>query len=143
MPAIVRSAVLACAFAAALSADAHDDVTELVTSMAGALTQADVPEFMDAFDKNMPDYGTLEAEVTALVTQTEISSDIEPLTASGNNQTYSIDLDWFLQVRSLQQVGPITRRRQIVHCELRKIKKHWKIVAIKPVDFFAAPKTTP
>jgi hypothetical protein len=143
MPAIVRSAVLACVFAAAAGADAHDDIIELVTSMAGALTEVNVPQFMAAFDKNMPDYDSLQADVTALVTQTEVSSSIEPLMESGNNQTYSIDLDWFLQVRSLQQVGPIVRRREIVHCELRKIKKHWKIVAIKPLDFFAPPKPAP
>lgn len=143
MPAIVRSAILALVFAAALSADTHDDILNLVTSMAGALTEVNVAEFMAAFDNNMPDYDRLEAEVTALVTQTEVSSSIEPLMESGNNQTYSIDLDWFLQIRSLAQVGPITRRREIVHCELRKIKKHWKIVAIKPLDFFAPPKPTP
>ena len=41
------------------------------------------------------------------------------------------------EIRSLEQDGPLVRRREVVHCELRKEKKHWKIVALKPIDFFA------
>ena len=67
-------------------------------------------------------------------------SDIEPLMEDGNDQKRSIDLDWLLQVRSLAQDGPLVRRREVVHCELRKEKKHWKIVSLKPLDFFAPAK---
>jgi len=50
-----------------------------------------------------------------------------------------------LEVRSLEQDGPIVRRREVIHCELRKDEAHkkksqWKIVAIKPLDFFGAAK---
>lgn len=143
MPAIVRSALLACVLAASLGAGAHDDVMELVTTMAGSLIEVNIPQFMAAFDKSMPDYDQLKANVTGLVAQAEVSSDIEPLMESGNDQKRSIDLDWLLQVRSLAQDGPLVRRRQIVHCELEKIKKHWKIVSIKPLDFFAPAKLAP
>jgi hypothetical protein len=124
------AAVFACA-------DAHDDVIEVVTSMAGALIEVNVPKFMGAFSKDFPDYGTLENQVTALVNNAEVSSSIQPLTEDGDDQARKIDLDWFLQVRSLEQDGPLVRRREVVHCELRKEKKHWKIVALKPLDFFA------
>ena len=53
------------------------------------------------------------------------------------NKRASIDLDWVLEIRSLEQDGPLVRRREVVHCELRKEKKQWKIVALKPIDFFA------
>jgi len=143
MPAIARSAALACIFAAALGADAHDDVIELVTSMAAALTEVNVPQFMAAFDKDLPDYGRLVTNVTALVYQAEVSSSIVPLMESGDEQKRSIDLDWFLEVRSLQQDGPIVHRREIVNCELQKIKKHWKIVSIRPLEFFEPAKAAP
>ena len=45
---------------ACLFADTHSDVIDLFTSMAAALSDSNVPEFMDAFDKNMPGYGNLK-----------------------------------------------------------------------------------
>jgi hypothetical protein len=154
MRAIVRStargAALLCIAAAFAHADAHDDVMDVVASMAGALTEVNgegpnqvrgnVSKFMAAVSKDMPDYDTLKTNVTALVDEGEISSSIQPLTEEGDTQTYKIDLDWLLEVRSLEQDGPLVRRREVVHCELRKEKKHWKIVALKPLDFFAPAK---
>jgi hypothetical protein len=124
-------AVFACA-------DPHDDVAEVVTSMAAALTDVNVSKFMAAFSKDMPGYGTLENNVTALVKQGDVSSSIQTVTEDGDDQARSIDLDWVLEVRSLEQDGPLVRRREVIHCELHKEKKHWKVVSIKPLDFFAA-----
>ncbi len=150
MRAIARSAVLVCVVAAFASADAHDDVMEVIASMAGALTEVtdtgggvsrgNVQKFMDAFSKDLPDYDTLKNNVTALANEGEISSSIDPVAEDGNDQARTIDLDWFLQVRSLEQDGPIVQRREVVHCKLRKHNKHWKIVALKPMDFFAPAK---
>jgi len=150
MRAIARSAVLVCFVAAFASADAHDDVMEVITSMAGALTEVtdtrggvlrgNVQKFMDAFSKDLPDYDTLKNNVTALVNEGEISSSIQPVTEDGNDQARTIDLDWAMEVRSLDQDGPIVQRRELVHCELRKRNKHWKIVALKPVGFFSPAK---
>jgi hypothetical protein len=138
MRAIGRSALLICIAVVFASADAHDDVVEVVTSMAGALTDVNVSKFMAAVSKDMPGYGTLENNVTALVKQGEVSSSIQTVSEAGDDQARSIDLDWVLEVRSLEQDGPIVRRREVIHCELRKEKKHWKIVLLKPLDFFAA-----
>ena len=145
-----RCAALFCMAAAFACADAHDDVMDVVASMAGALTEVsgdaagtvrgNVSKFMAAVSKDMPDYDTLKNNVTALVDEGEISSSVLPLTEDGDTQTYKIDLDWLLEVRSLEQDGPLVRRREVVHCELRKEKKHWKIIALKPLDFFAPAK---
>lgn len=155
MRAIARSAVLVCVAAAFASADAHDDVMEVISSMAGSLTEVtdtrggvlrgNVPKFMDAISKDLPDYDTLKNNVTALVNTGEISSSIRPIAEDGNDQARTIDLDWAMEVRSLEQDGPIEQRRAVVHCELRKDqahknKSHWKIVALKPIDFFAPAK---
>jgi hypothetical protein len=154
MRAIVRNTARCTALlgiaAAFACADAHDDVMDVVASMAGALTEVsgdaagtvrgNVSKFMAAVSKDMPDYDTLKNNVTALVDEGEISSSVLPLTENGDTQTYKIDLDWLLEVRSLEQDGPLVRRREVVHCELRKEKKHWKIIALKPLDFFAPAK---
>jgi hypothetical protein len=139
MRVIARSVALLYIVAAFAFADAHDDVAAVVTDMAGALTEVNVPKFMAAFNKDMPGYGTLENNVTALVKQAEVSSAIQPLSEDGDDQARSIDLDWVLEVRSLEQDGPIVHRREVIHCELRREKKRWKIVALKPLEFFGAP----
>ena len=149
MRAIVRSAVLLCIAAAFAFADVHDDVMEVFTKMAAGLTGAsgdvgarpgNVAEFMSGVSKDMPDYDTLRSNVTGLMRDAEVASSVQTLTEDDLGDSYKIDLDWLLQIRNLEQDGPIVRRREVVHCELRKEKKHWKIVALKPVDFFAAPK---
>ena len=123
-----------------LHADTHDDVIDLFTSMAAALSELNVPQFMDAFDKDMPDYGNLKTGVTALVRQADVTSTIEPLSDEGDDTKRTVELDWYLEIRSLLPDGPLVRRREVVHCELRKEKKHWKIVALKPIEFFGAAK---
>jgi len=141
MPAIVRNAaLLACLAFASARGDAHSDVIDLFGSLAAALTEVNVPAFMDGFDKDMPGYGDLKNQITALVNQADVTSSIEPVQEQADNTQYTIDLDWFLQVRSLLDNGPIVERREVVHCELRKQKKKWKIVSLKPLDFFAPAK---
>jgi hypothetical protein len=140
MAAIARSAALICIAAALACADAHDDVIEVVTSMAAALTEVNAPQFMRSISKDMSDYDTLQNNITGLVRQAEVSSSIQPVNEDGDDRARAINLDWSLEVRSLEQDGPIVRRRQVIHCELRKEKKHWKVVAMTPLDFFAPAK---
>jgi hypothetical protein len=123
-----------------LHADTHDDVIDLFSSMAAALSEINVPQFMDAFDKDMPDYDKLKTGATALVRQADVSSSVEPLSDEGDDTKRTVEFDWYLEIRSLLPDGPLVRRREVVHCELRKEKKHWKIVALKPIEFFGAPK---
>jgi hypothetical protein len=129
--------MLACA---ALIADTHDDVIDLFTSMAAALSEVNAPRFMDAFDKDIPDYSQIKAGVTALLSQADVTSSVEPLSDEGDDSKRTIDLDWYLEIKSLLPDGPLVRRREVVHCELRREKKHWKIVALKPIDFFGPAK---
>ena len=60
-----------------------------------------------------------------------MTSSIEPTKEEGDDDKRSLDLDWYMQIRSLMPDGPITTRRQIVHCELKREGKHWKIVPSK------------
>lgn len=143
MPVIGRSCWTVCVIVfsiTTLRADAHNDVLELFGTTAAALADVNVPKFMDAFDKDMPDYGKLKDAVAALTNQAEVTSAIEPVKDEGDDTKRSVDLDWYMQVRSLAQDGPIVTRREMVHCELRKEGKRWKIVSIAPVEFFAPAK---
>jgi hypothetical protein len=134
--------ISACAtlLAFALLADTHADVVDLFASMAAALSDPNVPQFMKAVDKDIPGYEKLKADITALMTQTEVSSSVEPIKDDGDLTKRTVDLDWYLQIRSLVQDGPIVNRREVIHCELRKDGKHWKIVSLQPAEFFAPAK---
>jgi len=138
-PAIVRSTgILACVVFGSLIADTHDEIVDVITNMANALSTVNTPKFMDAIDKSLPDYDKLKDNITALMNQTEITSSVEIIKEEGDDTKRSVDLDWYLEIRSLTPDGPIERRREIVHCELqRKDKKHWKIVSLTPPNFFA------
>jgi hypothetical protein len=86
MPAIVRNAaLLACLAFASARGDAHSDVIDLFGSLAAALTEVNVPAFMDGFDKDMPGYGDLKNQITALVNQSDVTSSIEPVDEHGDN----------------------------------------------------------
>ena len=142
MRAIVRSAgLLTWLVVSSLIGDTHDEIVDVIGNMANALSTVNAPKFMDAFDKTMPEYETLKSNVPALMNQSEITSSIEIIKEDGDDNKRVLDLDWYLEIRSLLPDGPIERRREIIHCELvRKDKKHWKIVSLKPMNFFAPAK---
>jgi hypothetical protein len=127
-------------FATSLLADAPREIIDVFGAMAAALTDNNLTEFMGAFDKDMPGYGKLKTDVTALMNEANISTSVEPIKDQGGETAHTLDLDWTLQIRSLYPDGPIVTRREIIHCELRKQGKHWKIVSLQPLEFFAPAK---
>jgi hypothetical protein len=138
MRAIAPSAfLLAASLAGGLRADTHADVVDVFASMAAALSDPNVPEFMKNFDKDMPGYDTLKIQIRALLTNADVSSSVEPVKDEGDESKRTVDLDWYLQIRSQYPTGPIVTRREVIHCELRKQGKHWKIVSLEPMEFFA------
>lgn len=136
----LRSVALLLLVVAVLIADPHEEILNLFGDTAAALADVNIPRFMDAFDKQMPDYDKLKGAITALTNHAEVTSAIEPVKDEGDETKRSVDLDWYMQVRSLLQDGPIVTRREVVHCELRKEGKHWKVVSIAPVEFFTPAK---
>ena len=142
MPAIARRAVLIVLACSALArADALSEIVDLVAGMAAGLANDRPDEFMNGFDRDMPDYGKIRANVTALVAEAEVTSSVQPVKDEGDASRHSIDLDWLLQIKSrAADAGPLVRRQQVVHCELVKEKKRWRIVSLTPVDFFAPAK---
>lgn len=123
-----------------LRADTHADVVDLFASMAAALSDDNAAGFMAAFDREMPDYDKLKTQIAAMLEEAVVGSDIEPIKDEGDDSRRSVDLDWYLEIRSRVPDGPLVRRRQVVHCDLRKEKKHWKVISIAPLAFFAAAK---
>lgn len=136
----VCGAVAGAAFwqgAAVLRADEAQDVWSVLTDAASALSEGSAMRFLALFDRSMPDYRVLEANITALVNQDRVQSSIELLSDEGDSTKRMVELDWFLQVVEQQDTAGLTRRRERVHCRLAKRGKKWLIASIEPLAFFA------
>lgn len=144
MRAIGRNLAILAAASAALSFAAVDAaILDLFASMTSALSNENTAGFMAAFDKNMPEYDRLRTYIDGLIGEGEITSNIDPVKDQGDASRRSVDLDWTMRIRSRELSGPMVEREQTIHAELVKQKKHWRIVSITPLDFFAPAKFSP
>jgi len=130
---------LAVPLLAPLFGDVRQDILDLFTEMASGLSEGNGLAFLERIDHSMPDYHKLEQNILALVAQNEILSSIDVVKQEGNGEEQTVEVDWFLQIRSREETGPLERRRQIVKCRLRRTKKKWKVLSLEPLAFFAPP----
>jgi hypothetical protein len=116
----------------AFGADAGQQVFDVFTDLASALSAGNAGAFLDVFDRSMPGYEKLRANVTGLLLQAQVQTSIEFLKNEGTDTARAVEVDWFLQ-------AGVTRRREVVKCRVERVRKKWKIFALAPVDFFAPP----
>ena len=137
---MTRRGVLLVAMAMApLRADEAQEVWDLLTQAASALSSGNSDEFLRVFDRSMPGYQTLAANVAALLSQGDVQSSIEVLSDEGDSSRRSVELDWFLQIISAEPGAGSTERREKVQCRLERRGKRWLITALEPLSFFAPP----
>ena len=128
------------ALAAPLLADTHKEMLDFLAGLTAALSEGNGLAFLDRVDHAMPDYHKLEQNILALTEQNEVSTSIDMLQQEGDDRVQTLELDWFLQIRSREQSGPLERRRQNVKCRVERRKKNkWKITSIEPATLFAPP----
>ena len=137
---MTRRGILFAFAALPLFADDSSDVLELFTGVAATLSEANLIAFLRAFDRSMPGYETLEANVSALLLQDEVQSSIDLLSDEKHDSQRAVELDWFLQLVERQDTAAVTRRRERVRCRLAKLGKSWKITSLEPLSFFAPPE---
>jgi len=137
-PDIARRTFLA-ALAAPLLAGTEQEVLDLFTDLASALSEGNGLAFLDRVDHSMPDYEKLQRNILALVEQNEIIAAIDVLADEGDEQTRAVQVDWLLQLRAREETGPLVRRRETVKCRLERVKKKWKVASLDPISLFAPP----
>lgn len=130
-------AVLIFAGVGTAKADQHDEVVDLFASMTAALSADNAPGFMKAFDRKLPEYEDLSRQIHSLILEFEIASSIEILTDDGSGTKRSLQLDWYMELTNRESTETTQRRRKIIQCDLELEGKHWRIVSIKPISFFA------
>lgn len=100
---------------------------EVFRAVAEALANRDADAFLDQFDPKMPDYDSLRSEILELTAAAQdIGSTIDVISMDGG----TVELDWLLQIDNQKP------RRQIVHCQVEKQGKKWKITRLEPVELF-------
>lgn len=120
-------------------ADTHADLVDLFASMAASLSDDNPAGFVKAIDRKTPDYDRLKAQVEALVQNFEVGNSVELLSDEGDEWKRELDLDWYLELRSRAPGGPSLQRRSVIHCHVEKQGKRWRVVLLKPAEFFDAP----
>lgn len=148
---MTRRTLLALPFALRLRADAARDVWEVISEAASALSEGDVPAFLDCFDSRMPGYEQLRANVTGLIAEAYppremgaseregIFCSIGPVTDEGDEKARSLEVDWIMDIRQRTGGSNSARRQQRIKLRAEKQGKKWKIVSLEPVSFFAPP----
>ena len=118
-------------------ADSTADVLNVFSAAAEALTNDDSAAFLDKFDRDMPEYSALRANIEGLLAAYEIGSTIEVVTDEGDDEKRTVALDWLLVTSEKNVVnGDQQTHRRVVKCRLERRSKQWKITALDPIDFF-------
>jgi hypothetical protein len=119
------------------AADPPADVLKVFRDTAEALTNDDAAAFLDNFDRDMPEYATLQTNIEGLLAANEVGSTIEVVLEEGDDQTRNVELDWVLLATRKDAINSAQEtRRQVVKCRLERRGKRWKITRLEPVDLF-------
>ena len=137
---MTRRALLLVPFAARLRADSAQQVWDLFTSMAAALSEGNASAFMSAFAAAMPGYEALRAGVTALLREAEVQSSIELVEEQGDDRNRAVELDWLVHIVGRQDGALAERRRERVKCRVEKSGTKWRVASLEPLQFFAPPR---
>ena len=126
----------------ALAADAQQQVFDLFSKIASALSDDDPAMFVEAVDSNMPHFQDFRRNLVALTDLADITNSIEVTSDTGDDSHRAEELDWFLEIVGKSDPHPVERRREIVKFRLERKAKKWKIVSLDPISFFAPPRLT-
>lgn len=119
---------------------ASQQVFDLFTKIAAALSDDDVGTFLDAVDPAMPDKADLRRDLVALIALADVTNSLEIITDTGDDTHRTEEIDWFLEIVNKSQSHTVERRRQVVKFQMERKGKKWKILSMEPLHFFAPPK---
>jgi hypothetical protein len=104
--------------------------------MTAALSDDDAPAFLKEIDKSMPGYDRLEHAIPELLEQGPIACSVQPLTDEGDDAKRAVELDWYMEIRNVDETVPIVRRREVIHLRMEKRDKRWRVTSLDPISFF-------
>ena len=120
-----------------LFAETPTAVLDLFRTAADALADDNAAEFLNKFDRDMPDYAALRADVQALLAAHDVGSTIDIVSDEGDEQKRTLQLDWLLVTSEKNSANRSKQsRRRLVTCEVQRRGRQWKITALHPLDLF-------
>jgi hypothetical protein len=129
-----RCVVLLISAAICFAVDAERDAAAVISNLAASLTAGNAQEFLSAFDRAMPGYDKLRANVTALVRVGETQSYIDIARNEGDDRARTIEMTWELRVQR-EGEAVASRRETRITCKLEKQGKKWRITGMEPVEW--------
>jgi len=127
---------------AAFAADAQQQVFDLFTKIASALSDDDPAMFIEAVDPGMPHFQDFRSDLVALTDLADLTNSIEVLSDTGDDTHRAEELDWYLEIVGKSDPHPLEQRREVVKFRLERKGKKWKIVSMDPLNFFRPPRIT-
>lgn len=120
----------------------------LLGSVADDLTASDAADAISHFDKDMPDYGTLDNYFNGLVNAFYVSNGVEVLDETDQPAQTKLTVRWDMTLTDLQSYYTENRSGELSVCLVRKGGK-WRISEFSPITLFdpakgagrAAPKS--
>ena len=136
-----RCSILLAMWAAALAAaDSKQQVFDLFSRIASELSAGDATAFLDAVDRDMPQFEEFRKDVAALAEQDDVANSLEFVSDEGDDHQRVEEVDWYMQIVGRSESRPVEDRRGVVKFKLERRGKKWKVVSIDPLHFFAPPK---
>ncbi len=103
-----------------LAADAQQQVFDLFTKIAAALSDDDPAMFVEAVDPDMPHFQDFRRDLVALTDLADLTNSIEVLSDTGDDTHRAEELDWFLEIVGNSEPHPLERRREVVKFRLER-----------------------
>ena len=119
---------------------AEQQVFDLFTKIATALSDGDPGIFIDALDPSMPGRDDFRRQLVALTDLADVTNSIEIYSDTGDDTHRTEQLDWFMELVDRSPSHTVERRREVVTFKLERKGKKWKILSIEPRTLFAPPK---
>jgi hypothetical protein len=116
--------------------DAEQDITDVVSTLASALSGNNPELFLRTLDHSMAGYREIEHAVNSLESASLVSCSIDLIANSGSATAQQADLDWYMVLSSKQDDNLIERRRTKVTIKMEKRGKKWVVTAFSPVSIF-------
>jgi len=112
-------------------------VFKRIAELATNLNEKDQTDAMGAFDKGMKQYAEIDDDIDALMTQNDVLCAIDIVGDRQTGAVHTLDLDWYLDLKSRTDGGRSSQRRERVKVTMRQIKGKWKIDSMEPLSILS------
>lgn len=112
---------------------------QIASRSAEGREENDLPNLLGRFDRAMPGYAQLEANLRALTSIWRVEPAIQLTSNEGDDSRRSLEADWTMTLADPLDGGRSLRKQATVKCTVEKRGKQWIVVSFAPLELFAPP----